>query len=172
LAQRAFIALGANLDDPGRQIAAALSEIARLPGTTLVRTSSFYRSAPVGYTAQPEFVNAVCEVETSLEARELLDALLDIERVHGRQRSFANAPRTLDLDIVLYGDQVIEQAGLIVPHPRMLQRAFVLVPLAEIAPQASIPGVGRVSDQLMRVAGQEIEKLAAVPVRKTTDNDA
>jgi 2-amino-4-hydroxy-6-hydroxymethyldihydropteridine diphosphokinase len=159
LAQRAFIALGANLSDPRGQLRSALSAIARLPETALTRTSSFYRSAPVGYTAQPEFVNAVCEVTTSLTARELLDALLEIERAHGRQRSFANAPRTLDLDIVLYGDQAIDEPGLIVPHPRMLQRAFVLLPLAEIAPQAWIPKAGKVADQLAGVAAQSIAKI-------------
>jgi 2-amino-4-hydroxy-6-hydroxymethyldihydropteridine diphosphokinase len=160
----AYIALGANLEDPRRQLRSALSEIARLPATVLLRASSFYRSAPVGYTAQPEFVNAVCEVETGLGPRALLAALLEIERRHGRQRSFVNAPRTLDLDIVLYGDQTIEEPGLIVPHPRMLQRAFVLLPLAEIAPQAWIPGIGKLADQVAGVAGQQISKM--------TDNDA
>ncbi len=157
--KQAFIALGANLADPRSQIASALQEIAALPHTRLMRVSSLYRSAPVGYTAQPEFVNAVCEVATGLAARALLGALLEIERRHGRERSFANAPRTLDLDIALYGDEVIDEPGLIVPHPRMLQRAFVLLPLAEIAPQLSIPGVGTVADQLAGVAGQEIERI-------------
>jgi 2-amino-4-hydroxy-6-hydroxymethyldihydropteridine diphosphokinase len=155
----AYIALGANLSDPRRQIESALKAIAHLPKTTFVRTSSLYRSAPVGYTAQPEFVNAVCEVATGLTPQDLLRQLLEIERQHGRERSFANAPRTLDLDIVLYGSQVIEEPGLIIPHPRMLQRAFVLMPLAEIAPQVQIPNVGAVVDQLAAVAGQSIEKL-------------
>lgn len=155
----AYIALGANLRDPRGQLASALSSIARLPDTTLMRVSSLYRSAPLGYTAQPEFVNAVCEVATGLAPQALLSALLEIERRHGRERSFANAPRTLDLDIVLYGDLVIEEPGLIVPHPRMLQRAFVLLPLAEIAPQVHIPNAGAAVDQLAGVAGQSIEKL-------------
>jgi 2-amino-4-hydroxy-6-hydroxymethyldihydropteridine diphosphokinase len=155
----AFIALGANLNDPQRQLARALDAIAHLPETTLMRTSSFYRSAPVGYTAQPEFVNAVCEVATNLAPRALLDALLAIERSHGRERSFANAPRTLDLDILLYGDRVIGEADLIVPHPRMLERAFVLLPLAEIAPHVKIPNAGRLADLLGAVAGQDIQKM-------------
>jgi 2-amino-4-hydroxy-6-hydroxymethyldihydropteridine diphosphokinase len=142
----AYIALGSNLADPVEQIRLALRALGALPGTRLVRHSSFYRNPPEGGLAQPDFVNAVAEIETRIAPRELLARLLDIERVHGRVRDFPNAPRTLDLDIVLYGDRRISEAGLTVPHPRMLERSFVMVPLAEIAAAAVIPGGGRVAD--------------------------
>ena len=112
-----------------------------LPDTRLARVSSLYRTAPVGYADQPEFVNAVARIETALEPRALLDALLKIERRHGRVREFPNAPRTLDLDIALYDDVTVDEAGLTIPHPRMHERAFVMVPLAEIAPDLEIGGV-------------------------------
>jgi len=144
----AYIALGSNLREPRRQLRAAFAALAQLPGSELIARSSLYRSAPVGYADQPDFVNAAAALRTTLHARELLDALLAIERAHGRVREFPNAPRTLDLDIALYGDQVIETPGLSVPHPRLHQRAFVVVPLAEIAPLAVVPGRGRVRDLL------------------------
>jgi 2-amino-4-hydroxy-6-hydroxymethyldihydropteridine diphosphokinase len=140
----AYIALGSNLREPQQQLLAGFAALARLPGSEVIARSSLYRSAPVGYTDQPDFVNAVAAIRTALDAR----ALLDIERAHGRVREFPNAPRTLDLDIALYGEQVIEAPGLSVPHPRMHQRAFVMVPLAEIAPLAVVPGRGRVRDLL------------------------
>src|SRR5882672_6540950 len=140
---KAFIGLGANLGDPEAQVRRTLSALAGLPGTRLVAVSSLYRSAPVGYTVQPDFVNAVAEIETALGARALLEALLAMETRFGRRREFPNAPRTLDLDLLLYGDRVIAEPGLIVPHPRMHERAFVLAPLAEIAPDIAIPGKGR-----------------------------
>jgi 2-amino-4-hydroxy-6-hydroxymethyldihydropteridine diphosphokinase len=142
----AFVALGSNLDDPVRQLRSALAALSKLPGTRLVRASSFYRNPPEGGADQPQFVNAVARIETSLSPRALLDALLDVERAHGRVRSRPNAPRTLDLDIVLYGDRRVMETGLDIPHPRMAARAFVLMPLAEIAPDARVPGRGRVAD--------------------------
>lgn len=144
----AYIALGSNLHDPRQQLLAGFAALAQLPGSELIARSSLYRSAPVGYSDQPDFVNAVAALRTALDARALLEALLAIERAHGRVRAFPNAPRTLDLDIALYGEQVIETPGLSVPHPRMHQRAFVVVPLAEIAPLAVVPGRGRVRDLL------------------------
>ena len=157
---RAYIGLGANLGDPVEQIGAALAALDGLPETRVVRRSSLYRSAPVGHADQPDFINAVAEIETTLAPRVLLDALLAIEMGLGRRRSFANAPRTLDLDLLLYGDMVMDEPGLSVPHPRMHARAFVLAPLAEIAPDAAIPGVGAVAPLLAACAGQAIEKLA------------
>lgn len=156
----AYVGLGSNLEDPPRQIARALEEIAALAGTRIVRASSLYRSAPVGYRDQPDFVNAVAEVRTSLGPRPLLEALLGIERRHGRLREFPNSPRTLDLDLLIYGSKVLREPGLTVPHPRMLERAFVIVPLAEIAPQAEIPGFGPARDALARVDGASIAKVA------------
>ena len=147
----AFIALGSNLADPVAQIRSALGELARLPETVLVRSSSLYRNPPAGGPAQPDYVNAVAEIRTRIGARALLDRLLDLERAHGRVRDLPNAPRTLDLDVALYGEHVVREPGLVIPHPRMLQRAFVLVPLAEIAPEAQVPGHGRAVDLASRV---------------------
>jgi 2-amino-4-hydroxy-6-hydroxymethyldihydropteridine diphosphokinase len=155
----AYIGLGANLGDPSRQILAALAELDALPGTRLLRQSSLYRSAPLGYRDQPDFVNAVAQIDTSLEARALLDALLAIEQGLGRQRSFPDAPRTLDLDLLLYGDDVLDEAGLHVPHPRMHARAFVLAPLAEIAPALSIPGHGSIAALLAGCWDQAIARV-------------
>ena len=155
----AFIALGSNLDDPSAQIQRALRSLAALPQTRLARASSFYRNPPVGYLDQPDFVNAVAMIETGLAPRELLEHLLAIERGHGRARTFANAPRNLDLDIALYGDRVIAEADLIVPHPRLCERAFVLLPLAEIAPDTVVPGRGRVASLLAAVDATGMVKL-------------
>jgi 2-amino-4-hydroxy-6-hydroxymethyldihydropteridine diphosphokinase len=156
----AYIGLGANLARPRAQLRAAFDELARLPGTRLAARSELYRSAPLGYAAQPDFVNAVARIETELAPEALLAALHDIESRHGRERSFANAPRTLDLDLLLYGGQTIAREGLVVPHPRLHERAFVLAPLVELDPEAEIPGRGRAVDWLARCAGQRIERIA------------
>jgi len=156
---RAFVGLGANLGDPARQVAAALDALGRLPRTRLVRASSLYRSAPVGNEAQPEFVNAVAALQTGLSPRELLEACLGIEHAYGRERSVANAPRTLDLDLLLYDDRVLREPGLEVPHPRMHGRAFVLAPLLEIAPGAIVPGHGRAADLLAGLRHQHVERI-------------
>jgi 2-amino-4-hydroxy-6-hydroxymethyldihydropteridine diphosphokinase len=158
MAERAFIGLGANIGDPGGQLRDALAALDAIPGTRLMRASSLWRTAPVGYAAQPDFVNAVAEVETAQAPRALLEALLAIEKRFGRERSFANAPRTLDLDLLLYGDRVLSEQGLELPHPRMHERAFVLAPLVEIAPEVEIPGKGRADALLARCRDQRIEK--------------
>ena len=155
----AFVALGSNLDDPPAQIRSALRALAALPATRLVRRSSFYRNPPEGGLDQPDFVNAVAEIETRLGPGELLARLLEVERDHGRARGAPNAPRTLDLDIVLYGNQTVREADLAIPHPRMPGRAFVLVPLAEIAPDAVVPGSGRVADLVRNVDASGMIKL-------------
>jgi 2-amino-4-hydroxy-6-hydroxymethyldihydropteridine diphosphokinase len=118
-----------------------------------------YRTAPIGYLNQPEFFNQVVEMDTRLAAEELLENLQEIEQKHGRERPFPDAPRTLDLDLLLYGDAVISTARLTVPHPRMHERAFVLKPLAEIAPQATIPGRGNVQTLLAGCADQIAERI-------------
>jgi len=156
----AYIGLGANLAEPRAQLAAAFDELGGLPLTRLVARSSLYRSAPLGYAEQPDFVNAVARVETGLPPERLLAALHEIETRHGRERSFPNAPRTLDLDLLLYGDRPIERADLRLPHPRMHERAFVLAPLVELDPGAEIPGRGRAVDCLARCAEQRIERIA------------
>lgn len=155
----AYVGLGSNLDQPETQIRSAIEELARLPGTGLGRVSSLYRSEPVGYLQQPPFVNAVVELSTVLSARALLDVLLGIEARHGRVRSFPNAPRPMDLDLLLYGDSVIDEPGLQLPHPRMHERRFVLLPLDEIAPHCAIPGRGPVRDWLARTAQQRVEMI-------------
>ena len=156
----AYIALGANLEDPVVQVRAGLAALATLPDTQLLMQSSLYRTAPVGYADQPDFINAVAAVDTELSPRELLDALLAIELNHGRVRQFANAPRTLDLDVLLYDDVKVNESGLTIPHPRMHERAFVLAPLAEIAPLCEIPGHGRVSELLRSLDPQGVTRLA------------
>ena len=157
---RAFVGLGGNLGEPRRQLLQAFEALDGLPRTKLVRRSSLFRSAPVGYADQPQFLNAVAELETELSAQRLLAELQAIEKQNGRERSFPNAPRTLDLDLLLFGSAVIDAPGLTVPHARMHERAFVLQPLAEIAAQARIPGHGRVQDLLERCHGQELERIA------------
>jgi 2-amino-4-hydroxy-6-hydroxymethyldihydropteridine diphosphokinase len=159
----AFIALGANLDHPGRQIEAGIRELAALPQTRVVRRSSLYRSAAVGYRDQPDFINAVAQIETGLKPRELLEALLAVEQRHGRLRDFPNAPRTLDLDIVLYGGLVLHEHGLTIPHPRMHERAFVVVPLAEIAPDAPVPGRGTARELLRGVDAASVVRQTEIP---------
>ena len=157
----AFIALGSNLGDPAGQIRSALRALDKLPDTRLVRQSAFYRNPPEGGLAQPEFVNAVARIETRIGPRALLDRLIEIECDHGRVRDYPNAPRTLDLDIVLYGDSMVQEPGLTIPHPRMLERVFVLAPLAEIAPDAVVPGTGRIADLAAKLDSSGLVKLAA-----------
>ena len=152
----ATVGLGANLNDPAAQVEYALAELDRLPGTRLIARSSLYASAPVGYVDQPDFINAVAQVETTLAPRALLAALLDIEHRHGRERSFRNAPRTLDLDLLLYGNAHFHEDGLTLPHPRMCERGFVLFPLLEIAPDIMIPGRGHATDWLARCDDQHV----------------
>jgi 2-amino-4-hydroxy-6-hydroxymethyldihydropteridine diphosphokinase len=155
----AYVGIGANLGDARANVADALVRLGALPGTTLVRASSCYRTAPVDSSGD-DYINAVACIDTALDAHALLDALLAIELAHGRERPYRNAPRTLDLDLLLYGADVIDTPALSVPHPRMHERAFVLAPLAEIAPALTIPGHGRVAALLPTVADQAIEKLS------------
>ncbi len=157
--ETAFIALGSNLADPAAQVRAGFDALAALPGARLTARSSLYRSAPAGYAEQPDFINAVAALETSLAPRALLDALLAIELSHGRVREFLNAPRTLDLDVLLYGELQLHEHGLTLPHPRMHERAFVLLPLAEIAPRCVIPGRGAVIDLLRTVDTTGVRRL-------------
>lgn len=159
----AFVALGANLGDPREQVERGIEALRHLPGTQFVRASSLYRSAPVGYADQPDFVNAVAEVTTTLSPRALLDALLALERRHGRVREFPNAPRTLDLDIIAYGACEVNEPELKIPHPRMHERAFVVVPLAEIAPLFEVPGRGLARDLVARVDMASVTKLENGP---------
>jgi len=161
----AFIGLGSNLEDPLSQLQRALSDLDNLPDTRLAAQSSLYRSAPIGYPgqtdlpSQPDFVNAVAKIETTLPPQALLQALLHIEHLHGRERTYRNAPRTLDLDVLLYDDVQLHEHGLTIPHPQMHLRAFVLQPLLEIAPEVSIPGVGPAQQLLQACQDQVLERL-------------
>jgi 2-amino-4-hydroxy-6-hydroxymethyldihydropteridine diphosphokinase len=157
--QLAYVGLGSNLEDPVRQVQRGFEELAHLPGTRLLRHSSFYRTAPVGKADQPDFVNAVAILETTLAPADLLGQLLAIEARHGRVRAERNGPRTLDLDLLLFGEQIVRTTGLEVPHPRMHERAFVLLPLAEVSPEAVIPGHGRVADLVASVADQRVTRI-------------
>ena len=157
----AFIALGSNLDNPESKVRLGLAALAGLPQVQLVAASSLYRSAALGHADQPDFVNAVAQISTGLAPRALLAALLAIEKRFGRERSFRNAPRTLDLDLLLYDAQTIDEPELVVPHPRMHERAFVLGPLLEIAPGCVIPGRGPAADWLARCANQTLVRLTA-----------
>jgi len=144
----AAIGLGGNIGDAAATLREALQVLDTLPGTRLLRASPLFRTAAWGNTAQADFVNAAALLRTRLDARSLLDALLEVERRFGRDRGGGGepwGPRTLDLDLLLYGDAAIDEPGLCVPHPRLHERAFALVPLARIAPDTRVPGHGRVS---------------------------
>lgn len=150
----ACIGLGGNVGDAAGTLRAAFDALDALPRTQLLRASRLYRTPAWGLRGQPDFINAAALLETSLSPRELLHALLDVERGFGRDRGQEAqrwGPRRLDLDLLLYGDARIDEPGLVVPHPRMHLRAFVLVPLAEVAPEAEVPGQGRVDALLAAV---------------------
>lgn len=161
MAVQCFVALGANLGDPVATVKAALDALAALPDARLQAVSSLYRTAPIGLKHQPDFINAVAALELDpavLPAPTFLARLFAIETDFGRRRSVPNAPRTLDLDLLLYGDSVSDDPSCILPHPRMHERAFVLAPLAEIAPDLLIPGRGKVAELLLACADQAIQR--------------
>lgn len=155
----AYIGIGSNLDHPEAHVKRAMDELDGLPRSRVVARSSLYRSAPVGYAQQPDFVNAVAALDTALRPGELLHDLKHLEARHGRERKFRDAPRTLDLDLLLFGEERIQAADLVVPHPRMHERAFVLEPLTEIAPSAQIPGHGSAAACLSACKDQKVERL-------------
>lgn len=144
----AYVALGSNLDDPRAQVAAGMNELAALPGTELEARSSLYESEPMGPQDQPDYVNAVVRLRTELSPEALLDSLQAIEERHGRQRTRHWGARTLDLDILLYGERRIAGPRLQIPHPGIAVRSFVLYPLAELDDQLEIPGLGSVPELL------------------------
>ena len=149
----AAIGLGGNLGDVATTLHEALQALDALPQTRLLRASRLYRTPAWGRTEQPDFINGAALLQTRLDARDLLDALLEIERRFGRDREHGErwGPRTLDLDLLLYGDTAIDEPGLRVPHPHLHERAFALLPLAEIAPGSFVPGHGRIADLLQAV---------------------
>ena len=155
----AYIALGSNLQNPVLQIKQAFVTLSQMTNSSLVRVSSLYRSDPVGYDNQPDFINAAAEINTTLSPIELLDALLAIESQAGRERPFANAPRVLDCDLLCYDMIEMQTDTLTLPHPRMHLRGFVLLPLAEIAPDLSIPNHGNVVKLAQQYLNQGVWKL-------------
>lgn len=155
---RAWIGIGGNLGDARATVEEALAHLARLPQSQLLRSSSLYRTAPIDSSGD-DYVNAVALLSTSLTALDLLHALQAIELQHGRERPYRNAPRTLDLDVLMYGDARLQDEALIVPHPRMTQRAFVLVPMLEIDADVVIPGLGPARDFLDAIKNQAISRL-------------
>lgn len=156
----AYVGIGSNLEDPRAQVLRAFDELADLSDTRVTARSSLYRTAPIGHAGQPDFINAVASIDTRLPPQALLRELQALEARHQRKRGFPNAPRTLDLDLLLYGDERIAMPDLTVPHPRMHERAFVLQPLVEIAAGVNIPGVGAARKQLAACAGQKVERIA------------
>ena len=157
----AYVGMGANVGEPRAQLLAAWDALGRLPQTQALARSSLYRSAPIGYDEQPDYVNCVAKLDTDLDPHALLSHLQGIERDQGRARSFKNAPRTIDLDLLLYGSIALSTPDLVVPHPRMHERAFVLEPLTELDPGVTIPGRGSAAELLRACAGQRIERLAS-----------
>jgi 2-amino-4-hydroxy-6-hydroxymethyldihydropteridine diphosphokinase len=151
----AYIGIGSNLDEPEGQVASAIDALRRLPQSRLQRVSRLFRTPPWGRAEQPAFINAVAELATRLSPRELLDVLLAIERERGRHRDGTRwGPRVIDLDILLYGDISIDEDGLRIPHPHIAERAFVLLPLADLDGDLYVPGQGRVRELLDRVDTQ------------------
>lgn len=155
---QACVGLGANLGDAHATLHAALDALRALPHSELGAVSSIWRTAPID-SSGPDYLNAVALLQTQLAPQALLAELQRIERAHGRERPYRNAPRTLDLDLLLYGDETIATATLQVPHPRLHERAFVLRPLAEVAPALVVPGRGRVAELIAAVADQRVDRL-------------
>jgi 2-amino-4-hydroxy-6-hydroxymethyldihydropteridine diphosphokinase len=158
-----ILGLGANLGDPPAQLARAVRALGSL--VRIGRVSSVYRTEPVGYREQADFYNLVVAGRASREPEDLLRELLDVERALGRVRSFTDAPRTIDIDLLAYGDRVMDTPALSLPHPRMHQRGFVLHPLAEIAPEWTHPVLGHTARELLSagVAGERVERVGPLP---------
>lgn len=159
---RAFIGLGANLGEPAQALAAAVAALRVLPDTQVSGVSALYRSAPVD-AGGPDYLNGVARIETTLAPMALLDALQAVEQAQGRERPYRHAPRTLDLDLLLYGEQVLALPRLSLPHPRLHERAFVLLPLLELEPLLEAPGLGVLAAYLPGVAEQAIARLGPFP---------
>lgn len=155
----AYIALGSNLQDPAQQVTRAFEVIAQLPNTTLLKQSSLYKTAPVGYDNQPDFINAVAMVETELAPETMMQHLLDIEQQFGRERPFPNAPRILDLDLLLYDNITMQTDLLTLPHPRMQSRGFVMLPLAEVADDLVLPSGESVVELAKSFQQEDIQRI-------------
>ena len=158
-ANHAFVGLGSNLDDPASQLERAIAALADVPQTNIARVSSVYRSAPFGPVEQPDFLNAVVQLETRLEAWSLLRQLLDIEQQQGRTRGERWGPRTIDLDLLVHGDTSSDTPELRLPHPGIALRNFVLLPLQEIAPDLVVQGLGRIADIVVSTTEPRIARV-------------
>jgi 2-amino-4-hydroxy-6-hydroxymethyldihydropteridine diphosphokinase len=156
----AYVGLGSNLDDPIAQVNRGFDRLDQIDGVTLIARSSLYRSAPFGPVDQPEFVNAVACLKSALVPESLLNELHEIERSSGREREIRWGPRTLDLDLLVFGDQEIDRPGIRLPHPGIAERNFVLLPLVEIAPKLLIPGLGRVSEMKVQRNDPQISRIS------------
>lgn len=167
----AFIGIGANLGDARQALKDAIVCLAQQVGITVIARSSLYRTAPVE-AGGDDYFNAVVKIKTSFTASQLLHICHHIEDQFGRERPFRNAPRTLDLDILLFGDEIHDGEHLMVPHPRLAVRAFALVPLLELEPELVIPGLGRAADHLATVQGQRIEKISFCKCLRSPDAGA
>ena len=154
-----FLSLGSNLGDRESNVRSALDLIAGEPGIRIERVSSFYETAPIGPSEQPDFINAVARLETDLPPTELLRRLQDIESKLGRVRNLRWGPRVIDLDILLYDDEFVDTAVLKIPHPRMMGRAFVMAPLAEIAPDLTLPDGRNPAEVLAELGDQRVERM-------------
>jgi 2-amino-4-hydroxy-6-hydroxymethyldihydropteridine diphosphokinase len=155
-----FIGLGSNLDNPQQKIKDAIHLINEIDDVNITATSSLYETPPVGFLNQPNFINAVVQISSSINCNELLLKLFDIERIFGRVRREKNGPRTLDLDILLFDDLVLESESLTIPHPRMHERLFVLIPLLEISPIIQIPKYGSANNLISGLNIENIKKVA------------
>lgn len=159
-----FIGLGSNLEQPKQQVASAVDDLAALPQTRVVAASSFYLSPPMGPQDQPDYINAVVELDTTLSAHDLLDGLQKIEQNHGRIRKRHWGERTLDLDLLIYGEQIWDDERLNVPHPGLSERAFVVYPLAEIAPDLMVPNMGHIKQIKSRCPQDGLQKLEKISI--------
>jgi 2-amino-4-hydroxy-6-hydroxymethyldihydropteridine diphosphokinase len=156
----AFLGLGSNLESPLKQLTNAIESIKAIPSTTLLQTSSFYKNSPVGPQDQPDFLNAVVSIDTELRPYKLLDYLQEIETRQGRTRDIRWGARTLDLDILLFGDEIINTKRLVIPHREMHKRGFVIQPLYEIAPDLEIPGQGLLKDLIRYINTSDMYKIS------------
>ena len=159
-----FIGLGSNLENPKQQVASAVDDLTTLPQSRVIAASSFYLSPPMGPQDQPDYINAVVELDTALSAHDLLDNLQKIEQKHGRIRKRHWGERTLDLDLLVYGDLILDDERLKVPHPGLSERAFVVYPLAEIAPDLIVPNMGQIEQIKLRCPQDGLQKLEKISI--------